>query len=401
MCPKVRGLVPAEVFSRDMLKFIRNKLVSIERKDRETLVAHGILDDDIYSLEIDVSISISNLEILSITGKWNRWTTPECPRAIPFLQEAVGFRIEEGITEKIYKIIGRKACRHYANLLLECSYASKEAAMIVKWEDQRAEEPGLTFEEFLNKGLKDAFRPQHSHPVSTEDAVLNKDQITDHAVKGRALGGMIIDLHVHTSPASPCSSAPVDELIEEAKRIGLDGICLTEHNYLWDPVEVEDLRQRHGFLVLRGNEITTDQGDMIVFGLYRDIKGIIKLEELREEVLKVDGFMIVAHPFRGFLTFGVGQLGLTPEKAMERALFKWVDAVEAMNSKVTEKENNFATKVAAGLGLPSTGGSDAHEIGEVGIYATRFSDVIRDEKGLIEALKNGNYSPIVFRKGKW
>ena len=80
---------------------------------------------------------------------------------------------------------------------------------------------------------------------------------------------------------------------------------------------------------------------MVVFGLEKEIKGIIKLEELREEVLMVGGFMIVAHPFRGFLTFGVGRLGLTPEKAMERPLFKLVDAVEVMNSKVTEKENDL------------------------------------------------------------
>jgi hypothetical protein len=107
--------------------------------------------------------------------------------------------------------------------------------------------------------------------------------------------------------------------------------------------------------------------------------------------------MIVAHPFRGFLTFGVGKLGLTPEKAMERPLFKLVDAVEVMNSKVTRKENDFAARVAAGLHLPATGGSDAHEAPAVGIYATRFPRVFQDEKGLIEALKSGDYSPIAFR----
>ena len=137
---------------------------------------------------------------------------------------------------------------------------------------------------------------------------------------------------------------------------------------------------------------------MIVFGLDKDIKGIITLEELKEEVIKAEGFIIVAHPFRGFQILGVDQLGLTPEKAMERPLFKFVDAIEVMNSKVTEKENKFAATVAKGLGLPSTGGSDAHEVFEVGIFATQFSNVIRNEKELIEALKNGNYSPIAFRR---
>ena len=211
---------------------------------------------------------------------------------------------------------------------------------------------------------------------------------------------MLIDLHVHTSPASPCGSAGVVELITEAKRIGLDGVCLTDHNYVWDPQEIANLNKEHDFLLLRGNEITTDHGDMVVFGLDKEIKGIIKLEELREEVSKVGGFIIVAHPFRGFLTFGVGKLGLTPEKAMEMALFKFVDAVEVLNSKVTEKENQLAAQVAEGLKLSTTGGSDAHEVSAVGLFATQFPRPIENEKELIEALKSGDYSPVAFRRGR-
>jgi len=382
-----------------MLKFKRNKLVSVEKRDAGTLLVHGLLDDHIYSLWVDVSMGMEDLEILSIKGGWNRWTTPECPRSVGFLKEAVGFRLgEKDFSQKIHKIVGRKACRHYANLLLECCHTAREAAMVVKWEDARTENKDLSFEDFLGEGLRDNTETTTGSHVSVEESPSERDMTVDHGAKKKLAEGMVIDLHAHTSPVSPCSSAPVDRIIEEAKRIGLDGVCLTDHNHVWDAGQVEDLRQRHGFLVLRGNEITTDQGDMVVFGLDKEIKGIIKLEELSKEVITAGGFMIVAHPFRGFLTFGVGQLGLTPEKAMERPLFKQVDAVEVLNSKVTENENNFASQVAAGLGMPVTGGSDAHEVNEVGIYATRFTDMINDEKSLIEALKKGDYSPVAFRR---
>ena len=210
--------------------------------------------------------------------------------------------------------------------------------------------------------------------------------------------GMVIDLHVHSAEASPCSSAPLEDLIAEAKRIGLDGICLTDHNHVWPRKAMDELQARHEFLILRGNEITTNQGDMLVFGFEEDIQGIVDLEELRKMVLKADGFIIAAHPFRGFLTFGIGQLGLTAEKAMVRPLFQHVDGIEVMNSKVSEKENQFSSRVAAGLALPGTGGSDAHEVEEVGVYATRFFDPITCEEDFLKALRRKNYEPIAFRK---
>ncbi len=370
-----------------MLQFARHKLVSIYRKDEDTLLARGVLEDDIYGLEVDVTIGLSTLEILSVEGRWNRAENSQCSRAIPFLQDAIGFRIDEGFSEKVRKIIGRKACRHFSDILLECCDAAEMAVHVNRWETEKGKE---------DRGESPS--PPGLGTISGEPRLKPKAEGLPAKAQVKATEGMIIDLHVHTSPASPCSSSTVDEMIKEAKRIGLDGICLTDHNYVWDSDEVGDLRRKHEFLILRGNEITTDQGDMVVFGLEREIKGIIKLEDLREEVLAAKGFLIVAHPFRGFLTFGIGKLGLTPEKAMERPLFKYVDGVEVMNCKVTQKENRFAAKVAQGLGLPATGGSDAHEVSEVGIYATRFSRVITHEKELIEALREGSYAPIAYRE---
>ncbi|MFC1858070.1 PHP-associated domain-containing protein [Thermodesulfobacteriota bacterium] len=390
-----------------MLKFSRNKLIGIEQCDEDTLAIHGILDDDVYSVELDLRIRISDLKLLSIDGKFNRCTTPDCPRADQVLQEAVGFQIEKGVSDKIHKIIGRKGCRHYANLLIECFDSAKQATSIIGWKNAQAENPHLTYEEFIKDSVPEPIRqhevqviPVETTPVRSEDSPPDKNNAPDNMTQAKRSGGCIVDLHVHTFPASPCSSASEDQMIAEAKRIGLDAVCLTDHNYVWDPERVEDLSQKHGLLVLRGNEIITEQGDMLVFGMDEDIKGIIKLADLKKKVAQADGFLIVAHPFRGFYVVGIGQVGLTVEKAMERPLFKWVDAVEVLNGKVTEKENSFALTVARGIGLPATGGSDAHEVSEVGKYATRFFDSINNERDLIEALRNRDYSPIAFRKEK-
>jgi predicted metal-dependent phosphoesterase TrpH len=373
-----------------MLKFMRNKVIGIERRSLDSLQAHGILDDDIYSVELEVTIGLSDMVIRDIKGRFKRWTTPECPKAIAVLQDAVGFfLLTDGFEQKVQKEIGRKGCRHFASLLVECCLTAEKAAGLIK---EQEDSP------LLKVGDRKEFPDNESPSVVKSGPEREDGGLPRTKEAGERKIASIIDLHVHTFPASSCSVARVDDVIAEAKRIGLDGICLTDHNHVWNKKKGMELSQRHGFLVLRGNEVTTDQGDMLVFGLETQIQGIIRLEELRSMVSGVNGFIIAAHPFRGFLLFGSGQLGLTPEAAMQRPLFKCVDGVEILNGKVTETENEFAGKVAKELGLPGTGGSDAHQVSEIGVYATRFDSKIQDEKNLVEALQSGKYSAVAFRK---
>jgi hypothetical protein len=103
-----------------MLKFTRTKYVGIERPEKNKVVAHGMLDDYIYSMQLDVEFSLPEYEITKIEGNMTRYTTPECPKADEILNDCIGMRIEPGIDDRIKKEIGRAGCRHYATLLVEC-----------------------------------------------------------------------------------------------------------------------------------------------------------------------------------------------------------------------------------------------------------------------------------------
>ena len=202
---------------------------------------------------------------------------------------------------------------------------------------------------------------------------------------------MKIDLHIHTSPLSACSYIDPQELMQEARRLKLDGICLTEHQVVWDPDEVDKLAGEAGIRIFRGNEFTTNQGDILVFGFYEDIKELLIIQELRDKVTAAGGYMIAAHPFRGFKTFGIGQLQLTVDQACQRKVLEFVDAVEVGNGKLSPDENDMARKVAEKLGLPGTGGSDAHRVDEVGTWVTVFEKDIEDENELLQELHAGRF----------
>lgn len=398
-----------------MLEFMRNKVVDVARLDEDTLAVHGVLDDSIYGLELNFKVRVKDLVCREVEGRWLRWTTPQCPQALNFLDEAEGFCLASGIDAKIHKTMGRHACRHFANLFIECAYAVRETVKMLDWQRARKSAPELSLKDFLSQDAGPGDQSfsasssgenlEKSPPISAQTATANSlngagrrsDKRSSEVVGEESGDGFVIDLHLHTSPASPCASSSVDEMIIEAKRVGLNGVCLSDHNYVWSAETVQALREKHDFLVLRINEIVTEQGDMLVFGFYEDVQGIIKLSELQKRVAAVGGFIVAAHPFRGFLTFGADDVGLTPEKAMAREMFKWVNGVESLNGKVTVTENGLAQSVASGLGLPATGGSDAHDISTVGVCATVFEQKINSEEDLLAALHTGKYRPVNFR----
>ena len=381
-----------------MLKFQRTKLVNIVDNKDGTIAVHGTLADHIYQIEVEMTIGLGDFTIRTVDGKWLRAENSECRRAIPFLQNAVGIRIDrDGFPQHVNKHVGRKSCPHFANLIIECCDAAQAAAVVITFEAARLESPALTLAEFQAGHVPPG--PETAPPSKTAAAPAGRKPVSDRNVHSPArAGGFCVDLHMHTYPASQCSSSSADDMLREARHIGLDAVCITDHNHVWQPAAIEALRERHGIRVFRGNEITTDQGDMLVFGMHRDVQGIIKLQDLKQLVDAAGGFMIAAHPFRGFLIFNTSEIGLTVEKAMQRPMLQSVHALEVLNGKVTARENTFAGRVAAGLGMRATGGSDAHDVQGVGKYATCFEAPIANEKELLEALKSGAYTPCRFRR---
>ena len=211
---------------------------------------------------------------------------------------------------------------------------------------------------------------------------------------------MLIDLHNHTGWGSGDSHLDPADVIEQARRLGLDGVAITEHNQVWDPEKVEMLRRRHQFLVIGGAEVDTDVGHALVFGLAgpRRWSRLPTIEELRAEVDEAGGVIVGAHPFRSLITaihsdeLGDDEWG----ELVSRHRWQLLDAVEVYNGLAGPLQRRLAAELALRLGLPTTGGSDTHRRMDVGTSFTVFEDEIKDERDLVAAIKAGRC-----RGGDW
>jgi predicted metal-dependent phosphoesterase TrpH len=208
---------------------------------------------------------------------------------------------------------------------------------------------------------------------------------------------VLIDLHTHTRRHSWDSLLSPDQLIELAKKAGLDGICLTEHDLFWDHDEVRELARKHDFLVLPGVEINTDDGHMVCFGLEGYIFGMHRVSELASQVARCGGVMIGAHPYRR-------QMSPRPEHDAEYALklaaacqnpaYSHCAAIERWNGRGNAIENDFSRRVLEGTGLGAVAGSDSHSPADVGRCATEFRDDVTGLDDLIAALRAGRCRPV-------
>ena len=196
---------------------------------------------------------------------------------------------------------------------------------------------------------------------------------------------MWIDTHCHTKFSYDNWLEPLD-LIRRAQALGLDGVCITEHYSYEASAPVEALGREEGLLVLRGLEVSTDRGHLLVFGVEDDSwntwgrNNYLPLAPLIERVTALGGICVPAHPYR---ELGVASLldGLLE--------IVGIAGVESHNGGNVDSDNVLAKKAADYLRLPTLGGSDCHKVSAVGRCATQFLRPVTDMASFMAAVKAG------------
>ena len=210
---------------------------------------------------------------------------------------------------------------------------------------------------------------------------------------------MILDLHTH-SEASEDSRAPVETylkwLVRKRTLLPIDGVVLTEHRQ-WNPhADYRGLEDTYAIRILRGAEVETDYGHVLIYGVNTDITRRfdftnvrLSAHELIPAVTAMGGIALPCHP-------GRPTIGLC-EHYETKPPIPGVVAVEALNGGSRRGENERVQQLIDRYGYRAFGGSDSHLVSFIGICATEFDRDIRSIDELVEALHRGGYHPVDFR----
>ena len=192
-------------------------------------------------------------------------------------------------------------------------------------------------------------------------------------------GTLHLDLHVH-SRYSPDSSLTVREIAHHLVAAGLDGFALTDHNSVRGQVELEQLQHELPDLVLLpGVEVSTREGHLLAYGVREAPPVQQPIGETIEWIVAHGGVGVPAHPFR--VGHGIGGRVLRTVQ---------VPAIEVLNGHSSSWANSRARRAAAERRLGGTGGSDVHQLADLGRAYTEFPSGLSHARDLLETLRRGN-----------
>jgi predicted metal-dependent phosphoesterase TrpH len=175
------------------------------------------------------------------------------------------------------------------------------------------------------------------------------------------------DLHVH-SKVSKCSNLDYLDILKIAKKKGLNGIAITDHNSIQGALKIKELNKDKDFEVIIGSELKTKEGvEILAYYLKEEIKSTNMIDVINQ-IHKQGGIASFSHPFDPFRC-NVNKKNIS---------FKKIDALEAFNGRALLNLFNIKAKsFALKNHLPIIAGSDAHFSFEIGKAYTIFEGDLR------------------------
>jgi predicted metal-dependent phosphoesterase TrpH len=208
----------------------------------------------------------------------------------------------------------------------------------------------------------------------------------------RRSGLIRVDCHLHTALSGDAVTT-IDELAERVEQERLDVVCVTDHNVT--AAAMAAVERGIGARVIVGEEIRTQDGDVIGLFLTERVPYVLPLAEAIARIREQGGLVYLPHPF------DPGRSTLKPAISDRLCADGIADIVEVFNAKNDDQEfNRRAADLAARYDLPGGAGSDAHDpegIGAAYLEMPDFDGPAEFLAALANAEVRGEYRPHAVR----
>lgn len=179
---------------------------------------------------------------------------------------------------------------------------------------------------------------------------------------------MLFDIHVHSKFSDGIASPK--EIIDYARKIGLSGIAITDHDTIEGSLDALKYATPD-FIVVPGMEVSSKEGHILGLGITQNVPKGLFAKETVDRIHALGGLAIAAHPYDSWRS-GVGDLILSVD----------FDAVEVANGHTLYNKKDVVS-LCKKHGLTMVGGTDAHILAEVGSVSIECAG------NPIDAIKSG------------
>lgn len=199
------------------------------------------------------------------------------------------------------------------------------------------------------------------------------------------------DIHVHSKYSGlarlwflrfPESVNEPEDIVKRAKAVGLDTVCVTDHNTIRGGLLAKKFAQDYdGVSVVVGEEISTQEGEILGLFLSADIPAGLPAAEAVDHIRSQGGLVVAPHPF----SMHVPALGFAVDRLD-------IDGLEVFNAgHVDGYANNRALEHSHSGKWALLAGSDSHSLATLGCAFTEFEG--SGEEDLRKAIINKTTVP--------
>ncbi len=241
------------------------------------------------------------------------------------------------------------------------------------------------------------------------DKIIFKNPLKESSIKDLVK----VDLHTHTTVSD--GFCEVKDIINMANDLKI-GVSIADHNEIKSSVEI--CKQKKVFSIPAIEVTGRDFIDLLIY--FYSVKDLQEFYEkhIRKNEIPDHGFQFHR------LTWYTSELIMLAKKypclivlphpytrkpknsyrffRKRKEMLKQIDAIEGLNSLIRRKSNLLSIGWAQSIGKPITGGSDAHELHQVGKTVTcckhssvsGFLDDIRKKKSKVVGLEVGFFDKV-------